>query len=370
MSRAHPPNLLFLGAGASRGARSRTAFPPPLGLELRDYLGNFLHGFHECRAVSNEADPLFRFCSGELGSNYEDALRALAKHDEGDRKWLDAINQLLAFSFTHDAAQQAFRWAPDLYDKLVERLQIEQQPSAWRVISLNYDILFEDALERAKIPFIYRHVECGEHHDGEEGSATAISLYKIHGSHNWFPVTEQHFRPTYGDNPLESPEPVQIRATSLRRAEMDEVGETHLAIDTTETIAVRREGVRDRIEREMGYILMAKNPVMAHYCEGKISLWNSKTLERIRKDSLGELEQVQRALIVGVGVRPLEQEADDPVVRQIFHRLPRERTDYVSVHDPSTEARVRELGFTVHCCGLEAWLDAPGGLGTGGGTNG
>jgi len=227
-------HFVVLGAGASYGARddSPCAPRPPLGVGLAEYLLRWLAandpkdwGLSEeiratdcgdpelpypCEAIAdpNTRRRILKFlqCAtwptkkgAQVGFEKgmeklwercyrrpQQPLRTLANANSRDRQPIPGLaacrlivrlNQLIAWSLT-TGNKCAFRERADLYDDLVSLLG---EPNGLAVISLNYDVLFEEALERqfGRDCLWYPGLRFG-------GTAKMLPVYKLHGSCNWF----------------------------------------------------------------------------------------------------------------------------------------------------------------------------------------
>ncbi len=195
--------VLVIGAGASRGARMGEPRErrPPLGKDLARYL---LDWFDENAprdyrfdpwnmAMEDEtdetapSDELYEFaaevraalakavalCTPDNPLGFEQVMAKLLLEGEQNRHVLTKVNAVIAVSFLGGKKCSLGR-AEDDYDELLrptkDRLRC--------VITPNYDLLCEEALDRVGLTFHYAGVPGGAH--GQ------VVIYKFHGSANFF----------------------------------------------------------------------------------------------------------------------------------------------------------------------------------------
>lgn len=282
-----PPGKLvvILGAGASHGAR----FPsPPLGKDLLDYLDRYLQ-LTEKHASSNPHGLPFRKNrqlerlrllvnrAKEHRWTYEQLVdHEVAKHDPYN-EYLGLLNRLLVVAFILPATpwnppiprvDEAFDKGPDTYDGLLYSLsQRGYHPSNLIFVTLNYDLLLEQAIERTGE--MYDYLLPGYTRNG------GYHLLKIHGSTNW-----------WGDlgplGPLKEKEPIPSPVMLTSR------GPTYKSI---------------RVEQDPYEACLydgAGDPILAHYCIGKPIFINDVTVAEIRSSAIAECRAATQALIIGV----------------------------------------------------------------------
>ncbi|HUB06076.1 MAG TPA: hypothetical protein VMB50_03705 [Myxococcales bacterium] len=212
-------HFLVLGAGASFGARD-PPHRPPLGPKLADYLLTWLTandpGDDISRRMAMEAEQDLTTPAADLfepaarrrlrefldhavdSSDFESAARRLivGRRQLEDRvarsvragqlapddrtafhqKPIEEINRLVAFAMLGGNASSAFARRPDRFDEL---LSLPTFRGRIAVISLNYDILLEEALIRSGRSWGYRGPRRQFPRPG------GIPVFKLHGSINW-----------------------------------------------------------------------------------------------------------------------------------------------------------------------------------------
>lgn len=197
----------MIGAGASFGAREdlQPGERPPLGKDLAKYLLSWYAAHdpqqwepetHILRAERSLDTSIPCSCDllddvsirGRMISILEEAKKTALGFEEAmnllwndqDSPWYEApkrVNQLISWAFTTGDTPQ-FVERSDLYDELVRKLF---QKKGLAVISLNYDVLFEEAVYRVlgKEVVWYPGVRFGQ-------KELSLPVYKPHGSSNWF----------------------------------------------------------------------------------------------------------------------------------------------------------------------------------------
>lgn len=179
--------VLFIGAGASHGAREGHVVRPPLGGQLLEHVRNAYDWFAQDVRFCELEYLLVRFQkifeNLKKEHNFEKFLASLKQ----DERML--VNKLLVL-YMHD-------WKPlgqdfgfndveeDLYDKIIHELNFKGE--TWEVISLNYDILFEKALVRNNLGVFYD--ELGSACSREYGKT--VMFLKPHGSVNFFRSSQE-----------------------------------------------------------------------------------------------------------------------------------------------------------------------------------
>jgi hypothetical protein len=344
--------VLFIGAGASLGARAGIAPPPPVGTKLIAYLERCFPTFKVWKqnpipyggggGDADEDARLETFFAEQRqrdNQNYEAAINEMMRKDDDNlQPLLFALNRLLAFSFSHGNNNQCHReFLPleDRYDLLIRRLGVD---SGWRIISLNYDTLFEDALERQALKYVYPGLTMGVH--PASGSwADAVPVYKVHGSCNWF--VPGSAEASYGTaQPPFNPRKVNHGDF------FDEAGLVGVSI--ADTYDVKTSGVCGQLSS-----IGPKHPVMAHFCKYKPALLNYRALAQIRRECLVGLKNLERAAVIGV--RPVKAE-DDTAVTDILERLPGACTECINPSEEDARVMRERYGFEIKRWTLEEWL--------------
>lgn len=280
--------ILFIGAGASRGAREDCVQRPPLGDDLLSWLRTqvsvllseiFLNDLHS--TLREGADVLKKHLDQD---NYEILVSTLDRNDR------IALQRLLQVCFSDLADKKktdtdlGFRSMADGYDALIYELDIGS--GNWVIFSLNYDLLFEEALWRKNIAFQYQHFPfaVGQDQSREPG----VRIYKPHGSINFFAQPDD-IHVSYGEEIPESDwrQPLEFS--------FDENGNP-----TPEypTVFAGMKGTANVLTRANSWSL--EKPVMANYMKGKRPDANLRTLELVRKDALAIAYEADEIVVIGV----------------------------------------------------------------------
>lgn len=344
--------LLMIGAGASFGARKTPDFAtqPPLGTDLVQYLmsrideiranptlNQFRSSYHPQSDILDNSDldrinDFFEQLLGEGISNYELGLSKLIEYD-GSLPTLNSLNRLLSLIFTHSnmggPKREEFEFRADLYDDLIRKLEIE---NGWAVISLNYDILFEEALNRQNIRWNYPHIDLGGFGTAKPSS---LPVFKVHGSVNWFPV------PNW-------------------KAERFEDAPT---VDWIEEYSrpgnnFRRTGAF--YGDEIAYSLITRNPavpVMAHYSDKKYCPINYPLVSTIRKEALEMANSCEEAF--AIGARPItEKDNDDTTVAKILGALRGTKTTFINPSADDCKKASSNFKFRIVQKDLKDWIES------------
>ena len=354
-----PRRVLFIGAGASFGARdelSEFGSSPPLGEELLGYIRACLPAFTTWKAEEGGPDEeedkrLRRFFARQRcrrNRHYECAIDEWLKCKPRHDRLLYALNRLLAFSIhppqdQRCPGQEPFQYGKDRYDDLVQHLGID--PS-WRIISLNYDALFEEALGRTGRSYWYPGLTDGDH-GGIARPDNSVPIYKPHGSCNWFPGGNA-LDISHMENP-DAPVPDEDLDGNMLHA--CDSGHPHIqGTSTGKTQDVSRGDFRTYLSSGGG-----EDPIMAHYCASKVAPLNGDTLTRIREDCVAGLGHIEHAVVIGVRLVPQD---DDPVVDGIFNQFSRCPTEYVCGNPDEARPVEGQYGFRPHTHGLQESLAA------------
>lgn len=341
-------NLLILGAGASRGARDPS---PPDGGQLLAILSQVLkklvlaedqsplnyyaaaaHWSGEANFFSkSEIELIDQFVTKAIatGNSYEIAIsKVLDGSAEGGKDLLLLLNRLIAFTFWCHAEglgpqTEGFRTGEDLYDRCIEKLRLD---SSWGSITLNYDILFEQALTRKAIPFFHSGVGAGL-----VGDKAGVPIFKIHGSVNWFPCQVQTIR-------TDDPTPEQKRKGTVTMTW--EETNRRFSIDFPEIFVSSGELIYQQLVRDDPLL---RSPVMAHYGPRKPVEVNFPTIEKLRSAALQIAKEAKLVFIIGV--RPVKPE-DDHVLHQIFELLRGKKVFYVNPSKDDCHSISQQFGFS------------------------
>ena len=305
--------MLAIGAGASHGARANAPCPPPVGRDLAGYL---LRWF-DANAPS-DADPLWsnamynpRDFTAPSKSPFEDnpevrpvLARAMGLSETsetafeevmyellrgGDRRLLDKVNDVVCYALLvgREGCESAFDFGEDSYDKLFNVLR----PALRSIITPNYDLLSEEALERVGLTYRYRGIA-----EPDDASADVV-LEKFHGSANWFLRS--------GAGRGHTIEAAQADTKPLRA-----VPQIHLPSHYND------HGVRASLgNRRRNAVLELKrggvSPVLVTYAPGKDALYGRPYLDAVREGCAADLVQNPPRRIIAIGISPPRGDGDD-----------------------------------------------------------
>ncbi len=306
--------VLVIGAGASYGARTSEPHErrPPLGKDLAGYLlgwydenapkaehfdpWNFamedetdetapsdeLYDFAaQVRAILAEAVAL---CTPENPLGFEQVMAKLLLQGESSRHVLTTVNSVIAVSFLGGRKCFVGR-AKDAYDELFGRIK-ERLRS---VITPNYDLLCEEALERMGLAF---------HYAGVRGArAEQVVVYKFHGSANFFQ--------TPGSSGSSSEDVARRGVKPLTATEQKNL--LSFSNDHPLEVSYPRENAFLEHKHKGG----ASYPVMVTYGPGKDATDGRQYLDEIRRACGENLRQEVPARIVALGVSPPRGDGDD-----------------------------------------------------------
>lgn len=313
--------ILFIGAGASFGARLKHQFQPPLGKDLLAFLRNYTKGIGELRNGGNaeilQSQPILIEALETLDahpteSNFEKLLPQLKREE---RESIHRSVQILFSDLSGEGSNidLGFRTQKDLYDALIVKCNFKEEP--WVIISLNYDVLFEEALHRAGIEFHYPHIHFGIDPETRKG----LAIYKPHGSINFFAQSDHQVG--YGAPPKEPGRPITFTKNSK--------GEL---CPQFPIVYAGLEGAKNVLYRAFGNLTY---PILANYTFGKEVDFNELALEQIRSEALSICLPENELLVIGVN--PFLQVGDDPFCEKLFQREFKSVT-YVDVSAESAEA--------------------------------
>jgi hypothetical protein len=351
-------NLLIIGAGASRGAREPS---PPDGNQLLSVLEAVLkqlegaqpesplnfdevpekRGWNGIFFSKEEIELVHKFISRAIptGKGYEGAIAEILDNDaEGGKSLLLLLNRLIAFTFCFNVRGlgpriEGFQSGADRYDQCIDKLQIS---ASWMAISLNYDMLFEQALFRRPLPFYYPEMNAGLVGDRE-----GVPLFKIHGSINWFPCPTQSLH-------TETPTPEQKRRATTRMT-WDETNR-RFSIDFPDVFVSSYDLIYQELVREEELL---RSPVMAHYGPRKPVDVNFLFIDGVRASALQHIEKVEQAFIIGV--RPPNGD-DDPILLKTFQILKGKNVTYVNPSKDDCTLVTSSFGFSTFQGTFEQWL--------------
>lgn len=305
--------VLVIGAGASHGARMSEPRErrPPLGKDLARYLLDWfeenaprdyrfdpwnmamedatdsapsddLYDFAaEVRAVLAEAVAL---CTPDNPLGFEQVMAKLLREGEDNRHVLTKVNSVITVSFL--GGKKCFLGrANDAYGELFDRMK----DGLRSVITPNYDLLCEEALDQVGLTFRYASVQGA----GDE----QVVIYKFHGSANFFQTpggsggsSEEIAR--RGVKPLTATEQKNIRSLSNAHP----LG-----------VSYPRENAFLEHKHKGG----ASYPVMVTYGPGKDATDGRRYLDEIRTACHENLRQEVPARVIALGVSPPRGGGDD-----------------------------------------------------------
>jgi hypothetical protein len=351
-------NLLLVGAGASRGAREPS---PPDGFQLLSVLAGILERLRDAEPTSplnfyaaiartgwngtffskEEIGLAIKFVSKAITTKkgYEEAIAEVLEKDvDGGKRLLLLLNRLIAFAFCFHkeglgSLVEGFRPESDRYDRCIDRLQMD---ASWMAISLNYDMLIEQALIRKKIPFYYPKMMAGL-----VGDRNGIPVFKIHGSINWFPCPAQTLH-------TENPTPEQKRKATTKMT-WDETNR-RFSIDFPDVFVSCYDLIYQELIREDELL---RSPIMAHFGPKKPVDGNCPFIDGVRKACIESAKSVAQAIIIGV--RPPVGE-DDPALLKIFQNLRHKEVTYVNLSKDDCDLVASSFGFSVFQGTFEQWL--------------
>lgn len=330
-------NLLFIGAGASLGARYGFPVRPPLGLELLDFLRRNLSQLAKtctptqliiCVAFLERAAEIVARAHGRAGT-FEHFLPTL---DPDDREFVHRALQIVFSDLSQCGVRfdLGFESRADGYDQLVSKLRLEE--GSWDVISLNYDILFEEALTRAGIEFHFPHLPFEV--TKEEKAGQGVRVHKPHGSINFFAQADHQI--SFGGLPEHVGDPIEMYDNAS--------GEPRPSFPIAFAGMSGAPNVVHRAAESLVY------PVIANYTKGKESDINGPTLAKVRKGALARAAKADRIIIIGVNPNI---DADDDAFVDSLLRIPYPAVEYVGASAADGEAIKRRYRHAhSHLAGL------------------
>lgn len=343
--------VLVLGAGASYGARP-TPPRPPLGGGLAGYL---LRWFDANAPRDDDHDWRFRMSApldgtAPAGSLFDDdpdvrpvlvraaeraASSAIGFEEvmdellrERDRALLDKVNRVVCAALLGGRGT-AFAPAVDLYDQLFARLR----PSLRSIITPNYDLLAEEALERVELTYRYRGDQLGN-------ADADVVLDKFHGSANWFQPS--------GVGRSHDPEAAARMAKPLKAVAQANMPSFYNDHPMYVPPSPRRQNAFFELKRRMA-------PILVTYGPGKDAMSGRPHLDGVRKECVAELEASVPRRIIAVGISPPRGGGDDDAWESMcacFGRLECAKEYWSGI--PDERRRMADYGFD----GRDGYLDA------------
>jgi hypothetical protein len=357
--------LLVLGAGASLGARVHAAPDrrPPLGYQLAEYLLAWLRANsadnhpsfgmrqrnpRDATAPSSDVvarsefrDRVEPFLQGAIGCDFEMELRKFM--DSVGIGHLAAFNRFLAFALLTGRACR-FSESPngDLYDALLCAHGFPARELT--VVTLNYDILLEEAAARVAsvkepldvlcypgLRFIHSAVD------------RAMRVFKPHGSVNWLAVNNH-----MGTS-------ATLSAIRTRPAEASIFEGRLVGLDTGQEWVP--PGGRTNNVLSLKHA-RREHPVLALYTDGKPVPRNASSIDLHRQACLDHLRAFKDPKVLVVGLRPPYRSNNDPFLDQLFAVLARGRGQRVYVSpSPDDCAAAAAYGLQAIQEGLSEYVE-------------
>jgi len=305
--------VLVIGAGASHGARTNEPRErrPPFGKDLAGYL----LGWYDENAPKVEhfdpwnvamedetdetapSDDLYQFaaevraalaeavdlCSSDNPLGFEQVMAKLLLEGEEKRHVLTKVNSVIAVSFLGGKTCLLGR-ADDAYDRLLGRIKDRLHS----VITPNYDLLCEEALDRVGLTFRY---------SGDVGAQGQVVVYKFHGSANFFQSP--------GSSGSASEDIARRGVKPLTATEQKNL----LSFSNDHPLGVSYP--RENAFLEHKHKGAASYPVMVTYGPGKDATDGRRYLDEIRRACGDDLRQEVPARIIALGVSPPRGDGDD-----------------------------------------------------------
>lgn len=292
--------VLFLGAGASLGARFDHSVGPPLGAKLCEWLrincnlwkiNPSLIEYHGI--ISRVLTILEKHAAID---NFEVLLEKVSDDERLD------LQSVIVFSFIDlrylDATLDfGFKTQYDHYDSLISKLELGKSFKDWIVVSLNYDVLFEQALERAGIPFQFFNFKTNLEYK------SSLNIFKPHGSINF--AVKPDVRMSYGEKTQDE---TPLEPTTHTEGKN---GRIFAQFPHKKAVKVESQSIHNIVRP-----IATWYPMMANYIEGKEPEFNITDLECIRESIIAQLAQVEEIYVVGV--KPVPRR-DDAIVDEILN---------------------------------------------------
>ncbi len=229
---------------------------------------------------SEEAELLIR----ELGEarNTGTTFEQWAQSHVQNLEILKPLNRALGYVFS-GFEDVEFAEGQDFYDRLLQKLEVDQ---SWIIVSLNYDSLIEDALNRMGIHFCYQGFEYGGFGTPAD-CGNAVRLFKPHGSYNW-----------RGTQPQASANAI-IAESTMSVVEMEG---KQITIEDRALVATNRQNFLANLDNK------SWQPLMATFCADKSTMTNYKKLLVHRRDCLAAVCETEQSFLIGI--RPTPREVD------------------------------------------------------------
>lgn len=249
----------------------------------------------------------------------------------GDQSFVArTVHRILAFSFLEETG--TFAEGKDRYDELVQRLQLETRETI--IITLNYDILLEEALARNDVQFsvpVFKESE------------SSVTLFKPHGSVNWTTSKPLGIAASYETAAAQTPPLTFVEAGPF------------LGVQSGSTRVHKRHDAYSILLKRVNLA-----PVIGMYTHGKHVLDNSHHLAAHRQSCLNALGALSEADVTAIGVRRPTIE-DDQVLSQILDQLSALKGSKVYVSPNASDGKdFEEMGFLHAALPMAEWLNTLG----------
>ena len=341
--------VLVIGAGASFGARPQPSRPP-----LGKCLAGYLLDWYDVNAPRDD-DPLWS-ASMTDPRNFEAPAKALFRSDpnvrpilvraadlsktsdtgfeqvmaelltEEHRRSLDKVNLVICFALLCGRGC-AFERKQDLYDQLFTLLR----PTLRCIITPNYDLLSEEALERVGLSYRYRGYS-----DPESEHDANVVLDKFHGSANLFMPSGAGVGSTI--------EIARANARSLKALRQERIMSYYNDHGVHASIGDRRKNAVGELK-----VPRTSSPVLVTYGPGKDATHGRPFLDQVRSECAAELRHAPPRRVIALGISPPRGGGDDDAWESLCKQLGSldARKDYWSGIAEERES-MQKLGFEVH----------------------
>lgn len=331
--------VLFIGAGASYGARE--GLRPPLGKDLCNWLRIMIPRMQEegvlfdLRGTINTASSILeKKVAGKRVDSFEKLLSELTFEES---VVIHRLLQIAFFDFTELSGESnldlCFKNKSDEYDRLIKHLDFKT--NEWDVVSLNYDLLFEQSLKRNEIDFYYPRMPFV--YGDKQFDAKGVKVFKPHGSINFFAHQDPNVSPPDFYKPLES------------KSYKGKDGRNRTEHPFFYAVGVNAEDIISRAS-----LHAIEKPVMALYTKGKPAYINEEILIEIRDESCESFAKANEVFIVGVNL--IRDPSDDECVTRLVNLSHSKKTTYVSVGEKK-EFQKDLPNAEIYNNGLKAFLD-------------
>ena len=246
-----------------------------------------------------------------------------------------------------------FEPGADLLDCLLEKLGAPKEKLT--VITLNHDLLTEDAIARSvsRTSFTYPEID---DYDKSRKDCGPIPVYKLHGSINWLANACHGAYAT-----LELAKAYSLPSVLHDDEQMDHDGKRR-PLPTMET---PRLVVCDRANAVLNALApdLSRSPLIAYYVAGKQSSENIRKLDTHFRNCLRRVRRLAQADVTVVGVRPMKRlshkgKEDDPRLYDVLEEAGRLHGEKRYVGGTQDFESAKSWGFTHAGETLEAYVDS------------